>query len=819
MKGSILSIVLAVFLAQGTALAQYRGFTDRFDDDALTLPRGSREPNPAPHVVWSTLSPGTYRLIEADGVLKIEYSKVKGTGTFDCFTLTPPYPVTANGNPHIQLKIKTPVDIRLSLRPYYSFKPPTYEELGEDIPGDGRWHTYTFRLYDYLVKRCGIQLVEFYLDHGTDQDAQAEILLDDVRIGWHEPQVRDLTAAAVHGTNIRLTWSTGNPGEVSLYKVYRGTEPQFACTDQSLIGESQRPEYTDRNLGAYKLFYYRVMPMGHDGEAALPSAALRAETHAEGEVPGVRIGYVNTSSVGKYEKFELQLSLSNVGIHNPFDPEDIDVYAQLVAPDGRKVRINAFYDNYLGADAWKLRFSPNQTGEWSYQVFVRDAGGTGSSEKRSFTCVPSGHHGWIRPSEKNPHYFAHDDGSSYYAVGVYSPWRNDESRFRTFAEHNANLFAIWDINYGGFVNETGVIEHELGKYNQEKCGRIDSLLAILEASDIMLMYAIWPHDLFSKTVWAAQWDLNPYSQITDVVDIYSDELAWEYQKKKYRYMIARFGHSRSMGIWELINEMNGTDGWKENRHQDAFNWVERAVHFFAENDPYRHPVTASFSGGYDQYRPALHERIDLPNLHLYESQGWPMRYPEDTLRSSMYNYAFAARRFRERFEKPAIFGEAGAEHTYFRRGDPRNHEAYHNAIWASLSNGLAGTPVWWDYTFLSAQDWRHLSYLAGFVRDIDFANLDYRPGEFSGEELDVYGMMATGTGFGWARAHSGAGISGKSFTIRLPDGKYQVVWFDTWTGREAKTEAIATDTGLLLIKAPVLPDERPDVAFKIHVVH
>jgi hypothetical protein len=181
---------------------------------------------------------------------------------------------------------------------------------------------------------------------------------------------------------------------------------------------------------------------------------------------------------------------------------------------------------------------------------------------------------------------------------------------------------------------------------------------------------------------------------------------------------------------------------------------------------------------------ALHERIDLPNLHLYESHGWPKRYSEYTLRSSMYNYAFAARRFWSRFEKPAIFGEAGAEHTYFRRGNPRNQEACHNAIWASLANGLAGIPVWWDYTFLSVQDWRHLNYLAGFVRNIDFTNLDLQPGELSGEGLDVYGMLAGRTGFGWARAHTGAGISGQRFKISIPEGKYQMIWFDTWTGRE-----------------------------------
>ena len=152
-------------------------------------------------------------------------------------------------------------------------------------------------------------------------------------------------------------------------------------------------------------------------------------------------------------------------------------------------------------------------------------------------------------------------------AGVYSPWRNDKERIDNYIDHKANLLALWDITYGGFVNGTGLIEEELGKYNQEKCGRIDSLLTLFEAHDIRLMFAIWPHDLFSKTVWAHQWDKNPLSKVTDVENVYSDSTAWEYQKRKYRYLIARFAYSRSFGIWELINEMNGTDGWAKGHHQ------------------------------------------------------------------------------------------------------------------------------------------------------------------------------------------------------------------------------------------------------------
>jgi hypothetical protein len=327
--------------------------------------------------------------------------------------------------------------------------------------------------------------------------------------------------------------------------------------------------------------------------------------YKQGTNPEVTISATNTTTVKKYEKFEAILALKNAEIENPYDPADIDAYALFTSPSGKAIKINGFYDNYEGADKWKVRFSPVETGEYKCQVFIKDGSATGHSQAVSFTAVESDHHGWIKPSGKNPHYFSYDDGTSYYAVGAYSPWGNSEKTFMTYAENKANLLAIWDIGYGGFVNDKGIIENKLGRYNQEKLGKIDSLLSILENDNIELMFAIWPHDLFSETVWSAQWKENPYSKITKSENVYSDTTTWAYQKMKYRYLIARFAHSRSWGIWELINEMNGTDGWVKGYQKEAYAWVEKCVKYFSENDPYKHPVTASFSGGFEEYREAL----------------------------------------------------------------------------------------------------------------------------------------------------------------------------------------------------------------------
>ncbi|MGW8315036.1 MAG: DUF5060 domain-containing protein [Bacteroidales bacterium] len=811
----MLSLLMTAALQDG--MAQLRGYVDDFEDGSLAFTWRSRQSERPPYLLWRTVTPRTYGLSESEGVLLIDYVREKDVGAFDKFTFKPFRPVSVESNPRIQIRVRSDIHTHLTVSPTYSLEPPTVEYLEKEVPGDNSWHTYTFDLTkDYYRSFGAVSAVDFYLDRDTSLAVEGHVQMDDFKLAWYLIKVTDPVATVSKGKDILLEWNTSDQERSEKYLIYRGTVTGFPVIEENLLTETDTTFYLDRDLEPYNHYFYRVVPVHVSGEEFFGSEEVSGETFTAGLAPEIRILTTNTGRVGKYEKFEVWIDMDRVGIANPYDPEDIDVYALFRAPSGREIRINGFYDDHLGADQWKLRFSPDETGIYSYTLFVEDAGGTGQSADAAFEAVGSDHHGWIRPSTINPHYFVHDDGTSYYGVGVYSPWRNTMERFDNLGDHDANLFAIWDITYGGFVNGTGLIEEELGRYNQLKVGRIDSMLTILEDRGIQMMYAIWPHDLFSETVWAAQWKQNPYSELIDVDDVYSDSLVWEYQKKKYRYMIARFAYSRSMGIWELINEMNGTDGWDHGRHQECYDWVEKCEHYFQENDPYNHPVTASFSGGYGEYREELYERTDIPNIHMYPAQGWPMQYPQDSLRSAMYNYAWASRRFWDRFEKPAIFGEAGAGLAYFSTRDPRYHESYHNQIWASLTNGLATTPVWWDYPVLTEGDWDQLKVLAGFVREIDFANRPWAPLEVAADGTDLYVLGAGTEAFGWGRSHVSDSVSGAEFRITgLEDLTFRVEWIDPWTGDRISSSREKCSDGILIIQVPELPESHPDVVVRI----
>ena len=94
--------------------------------------------------------------------------------------------------------------------------------------------------------------------------------------------------------------------------------------------------------------------------------------------------------------------------------------------------------------------------------------------------------------------------------------------------------------------------------------------------------------------------------------------------------------------------------------------------------------------------------FDIAAREIYEAQGHPMPpggKPDlvnaNPLRYSYENYATQTRRLWRGFDKPAIIGESGWDHTYYEPGTPGYLAMHHNALWTTLVNGTCATPFWW----------------------------------------------------------------------------------------------------------------------------
>jgi hypothetical protein len=698
--------------------------------------------------------------------------------------------------------------------------------------GDSSWvdGTYTAAQYDSWMEvimdapttvplpflEIGIQV------HTSGNPANFTIYVDYIVSGIPSPPT-GFTATVFDSSSILLDWDDSPEPDLSQYYIYSALYSGFPLNDTTFLDSTIISSYLDTGLVVHNRYFYRIAAIDSAGNQSNPSSQISVYLSLPGSPPVINIQGVNTTTPGLYEKFEVLLDLQNADYSNPFDPDEIDITAYFMSPSGQEWVIFGFYDNYQNADVWKVRFAANEVGTWSFYVIATESDGSDTTDVEYFDAVQSNHHGWIHVSDDNPHYLEHDDDTGFYGIGVYSPWGNSVSRFEEMEYYGFNLFAIWNINYGGFINSYGLFETNLAEYNQEKCGRIDSMIVISEENGLHIMYCIWPHDLFSATVWATQWQNNPYRFLCNAEEVYYNPEVWNYQMKQYRYLIARFAYSRSWGIWEIINEMNGTDGWVAGYTDEAYEWVQKVDQYMEENDPYRHPTTASFSGGFSEYRPPLYVRNDMPNVHIYEEQGWPSDYPGNPYRSSLYNFAFAAQRFWTNFIKPAIFGEAGAN-SYAQRyginsGTPEYTAIYHNSIWASMTNGLSMTPVWWDYPILSNNDFMQLSHFRTFADVTDFRKICTDHAEFQTDDYDLFIMTSDSNAIGWVRQVYGDDVAGTQVKIEnaLNDQilSYEMRYFNTWTGNFEQTRIRPYVDGTLLEILPSTSNNSPDIAFSM----
>lgn len=113
-------------------------------------------------------------------------------------------------------------------------------------------------------------------------------------------------------------------------------------------------------------------------------------------------------TVEKWGIYELTYGGQMAG--NPFT--DADITADFIS-EGRKMTVRGFYN---GNDEYKIRFMPDATGVWKYQVHsnINEING----REGAFVCeAPSeGNHGPVRVVDR--YHFAYEDGTPYHPVGT-----------------------------------------------------------------------------------------------------------------------------------------------------------------------------------------------------------------------------------------------------------------------------------------------------------------------------------------------------------------------------------------------------------------
>jgi hypothetical protein len=147
-------------------------------------------------------------------------------------------------------------------------------------------------------------------------------------------------------------------------------------------------------------------------------------------------------AVERFDVFEAEFT-STGQYENPY--VELEAKAELRRPDGSTWTLPLFWD---GDNHWKLRVSPNLTGDWSFTIQSKDEGLNGKTG--SFTCDESDLRGSIEPMEDFPLHFQYQNGQSMWFLGD-TAWAlftdsNEEAHDRAAAEKYLRTRAAQGFN-------------------------------------------------------------------------------------------------------------------------------------------------------------------------------------------------------------------------------------------------------------------------------------------------------------------------------------------------------------------------------------
>jgi hypothetical protein len=191
------------------------------------------------------------------------------------------------------------------------------------------------------------------------------------------------------------------------------------------------------------------------------------------EVASVR--RVPVDVVAQYAKLEISFQVTGSAATRmqwPYDPAPpngipagagITVNAIFTDPNGQQFVQPAFYaEDFLdavregrdwhlptGTFTWRVRFSPNRPGQWTYRIVATDRTGTAQTSSFAFAVAPSAHRGFVRVSAADSRYFEFDDGTLFDGVGfllpsyIDAPVTTGAAEYAKLAAARVNFVRVW----------------------------------------------------------------------------------------------------------------------------------------------------------------------------------------------------------------------------------------------------------------------------------------------------------------------------------------------------------------------------------------
>ncbi|MCR4401630.1 MAG: cellulase family glycosylhydrolase [Firmicutes bacterium] len=407
---------------------------------------------------------------------------------------------------------------------------------------------------------------------------------------------------------------------------------------------------------------------------------------------------------------------------------------------------------------------------------------------------------WIEVAPEG-HYFQTASGAPFIVIGqndaITWPYLSDllvagdvgsvRGYLERLRESGVNTMRVM-FEYAQF--QFGLAENPLGEFRQPVVEFWDRFIELAEEYGIYLIVTPWDPFWMQR-----EWDENPYNVenggiMADMKGFLTDPDAVAAQKRRFAFMVDRWGGSPAILAWELMNEI---ELWWGARPREIADWISEMARFIRQRELERygrtHLLTASlatpFPGPELVEAVLAHPDLDFATTHQYA--GPAVNAPVNTVDAAdAVALATAYAKMQLPDGRPYLDTESGPIDAWIPDGD-FDAEYYHNMSWAHLASGGAGQGLRWPYRnphvlsdemravqagmarFVKAFDWR------GFVpRPIDrFAEV--RSGTGSSGRINVYGVGDERRMLLWlldmapARRESVTATEGARLVIRYAD--------------------------------------------------
>ena len=476
------------------------------------------------------------------------------------------------------------------------------------------------------------------------------------------------------------------------------------------------------------------------------------------------------NSVDLFGLYEISFRLTPT-YSNPYDPDTINIYAVFTDSNYNSDTVTAFYyerytfqqhpDGYEAAshntahfDGWRIRFTPNTTGAWSFIIKAFDKNGELNlpliNANHTFICNSiSNADGFI--SKANSRFLKREvvrngqrQFQNFFPIGPNVAWYDCKPYYQYdqplgiygYKRHidslsgNANYMRIFLNRYETISlfgpEYTQIDENNMpvvyfdSTLNQKDSAELDYIIDYASQNGIAVTLSLFTYGNFSEAPLvkhdehdSSTWHNNPFRFIqSNPCDFFDDsnQNVIRITKNLIRYIVSRWGYATNIVCWELWNEVSNMFKMCSDDsgavQQNVLSWHNEMAHYIRELDPYKHCVSTSMGtvaktfnnstiNHNDSLYRVLFNSLDIVQQHSY--QNIQKAKSAEQVSKVLFNKTTSA--YNDYPTKPFFMEEFGFGQGYLYAEKDSFGIDLHNSLWSSLFSTAMGPASlwWWDY--------------------------------------------------------------------------------------------------------------------------